>query len=144
MRIVGVCVLALGLGSSVVADDKANDADLKAMVGKWKVEKATLGGNDLTEMVKTLSLELLPGGKWKMVVGEEKADGTVTLDASKTPKELDVKTENGMQKGMTMKGIYKLDGDTMTVAYNVGGGERPKGFDAKGETTLLIVYKKAK
>lgn len=144
MRIVSICVLALSLGSAVAADDKANAADLKAMVGKWKVEKATLGGMDVTDMVKTLTLELQPGGKWKMEFGEGKADGTVALDASKTPKELDVKTENGAQKGMTMKGIYKLDSDTMTVCYNAGGGERPKGFDAKGDMVLLIVYKRMK
>lgn len=144
MRLISVCVLALSLGSAVVADDKANEADLKAMVGKWKVEKATLGGMDLTDMVKTLTLELQPGGKWKMMYGEEKADGTVTVDASKTPKELDVKTESGTEKGKTMKGIYKIDGDTMTVAYHVGGDERPKGFNAKSDTLLLIVYKRIK
>jgi uncharacterized protein (TIGR03067 family) len=147
MRLFSLAAFALAVclgGVAVAADDKANEADLKAMVGKWKVQKAELGGNDITEMTKTLTLELMPGGKWKMAYGDELATGTVSLDASKKPRELDVKSETGPQKGMTMKGIYKLDGDTMTVCYDAGGTTRPKAFESKEATQLLIVYKREK
>ncbi|MBY0514224.1 MAG: TIGR03067 domain-containing protein [Gemmataceae bacterium] len=143
MRPIGAAAFALAAALVCSADDKADAADLKAMVGKWKVEKATLGGKDETATVKDLTLDVLPGGKWKMTFGADVSEGTITVDASKSPKELDVKTQTGQQKGTTMKCVYKLDGDTMTVCAAVGG-DRPKAFDGKDATHLLIVYTRDK
>ena len=51
MRLLPGLALLLASGGLAAADDKARDAELKAMVGRWKIEKAELGGKDVTEMV---------------------------------------------------------------------------------------------
>lgn len=133
------------------ADDKpdAAAADLKAMVGKWKIEKAESGGEDITPLVKDAKFEILGGGKYTLeLTGAEKDSGTFTVDPSKSPKEIDVKPTAGPLKGKTMKAIYKIDGDAMTICYQhdlEGGKPRPEKFETKGAPTLvLIVYKRAK
>jgi uncharacterized protein (TIGR03067 family) len=142
MRLVSafaMAVLCLGIAR---ADDAA---DLKVMVGKWKVEKATLSGKDVTEHVKDMKFEIMAGGKYRAQVGEEVDESTFTVDAAKKPAELDVKPMGGPQKGKIVKGIYKLDGDTMTICYNYMAGDRPKAFESKENTNdLLIVYKRIK
>jgi uncharacterized protein (TIGR03067 family) len=140
-------VLALCLVPQAAAEDKKPDADLKAMVGNWKIEKAELGGKDITEHIKDLKFEVRDGGKYTAELGEVKDDGTFTVDPAKSPKELDVKPTGGPNKGQTVKGIYKLDGDTLTICYDheADKGKRPAKFETKPDTTLLlIVYKREK
>ena len=132
----------------VVAADKKPDvaaADLKAMVGKWKLEKAELGGKDVFEHLKSLDFEIRDGGKYTARLGEEIDEGSFTVDPSKSPKEMDIKSTGGPNKGRTVKAIYKIDGDTLTVAYDLGGGKRPEKFETKADTKqFLAVYKREK
>ena len=138
--------LAVGLGgTALAADDKANAADLKAMVGKWKIEKAVLSGKDITDVIKDAKFEITDGGKYTLEFGAEKDAGTFTVDASKKPRQLDVKPSAGPLKDKVMKGIYKIDGDSMTICYEHAGGDHPKAFESKeGTNDLLIVYKRMK
>ena len=140
------CVLALGLAAQVVADEKA-DAELKAPVGNWTVEKAVFDGKEITNALKTLRFEIRAGGKYTVDLGTEKDEGTFTVDPAKSPKELDVKPTGGPNKGKTLQAIYKIDGDTLTVCYeyDTTTGLRPAKFESKDKTThLLITYKREK
>ena len=52
------------LAPAATAADKPDDAvaaDLKAMVGKWKIEKAELGGKDILEHLKEVKFETKDG-----------------------------------------------------------------------------------
>jgi uncharacterized protein (TIGR03067 family) len=147
VRISAAAALALCLAVPVFADDKKNEADLKAMVGNWKVEKAELGGKDLTEFLKVLKFEIQDGGKYIAEHGKEKDEGSFTVDASKNPKEMDIKSTGGPNKGKNIKAIYKQDGDTITICYELGSdkGARPEKFESKADTMLLLVtYKREK
>ena len=140
-------VAVLCLGGPLLADDKKNEADLKAMVGNWRVEKAELGGKDITEALKVLKFNIREGDKYTAEHGNEKDDGTFTVDAAKVPKELDVKPTGGPARGKTVKGIYKFDGDTLTICYehDAEKGKRPEKFESKADTTLLLItYKRDK
>ena len=139
-------LLFVFLASSATGDEKT-DADLKAMVGKWKVEKAELSGKDITEQLKELKLEILAGAKYSVVFGKETDDGALAIDPAKTPKTMDAKGNGGPNKGKTVKAIYKLDGDTLTVCYdhNADAAKYPAKFETKeGTTLLLVVYKRKK
>jgi uncharacterized protein (TIGR03067 family) len=130
-----------------MADEKT-DAELKAMTGTWKVEKAEFAGNDATALLKELKLIVSEGGKYAVEIGKEKDEGTVIIDVSKKPKEMDIKPTVGPNKGKTIKTIYKLDGDTLTVCYNLDTekGARPEKFESKaGDTkSFLVTYKREK
>lgn len=147
LRVPFAVVLALGIAVPVVAEDKKADADLKAMVGNWKVEKAELGGKDITEHLKTMKFDITDGGKYTVEIGDEKDAGAFTVEPGKAPKQLTVKPTGGPNKGKTVKAIYKIDGDTFTVCYDhdADKGTYPTKFESKPDTThLLIVYKREK
>jgi len=136
------------LGAALVsAEDKKAEADLKSVVGKWTVEKAELGGVDRTELFKALKFEILEGAKYSVEIGKEKDEGTFTVDPAKSPKEIDITSTAGPNKGKLIKAIYKIDGDTLTVCYELGTdkGTRPEKFESKPKTAVfLVTYKREK
>ena len=138
------CCLLHSSSSRGNKPDDAAAADLKALVGKWKLVKAEIGGKDSLALFKELKFEIAEGGKYTLELGV-KDEGTFTVDPSKKPAEMEIKGTDGPTKGKTIKAIYKIDGDTVTICYGLGGGDRPTKFETKEGTKLfLAVYKREK
>jgi uncharacterized protein (TIGR03067 family) len=59
--------------------------------------------------------------------------GTIRLDPSTKPATIDFEHTEGVVKGKTWKGIYGLDGDTLTICDNAPNMDerRPTAFEAK-------------
>jgi uncharacterized protein (TIGR03067 family) len=145
-RIPLAAIVALFLVVSARADEKT-DAELKSLVGNWKVEKAELAGKDATAFLKDVKLSVGAGGKYTVEIGKEKEEGTFTVDLAKTPKQMDITPKDGPNKGKTIKVIYKLDGDTLVACYDLDTekGTRPEKFESKPDTMrLLTTYKREK
>lgn len=143
MRLFSALTLVV-FATTLAADDKSAD-ELKALVGKWKLQKAELGGTDAMELLKGLKFEILEGGKYLIEVGGQKDEGTFTVDPAKNPKQMDITGTGGPNKGKTIPTIYKHDGDTVTICYELGGGARPTKFETKPETKqFLAVYQREK
>jgi uncharacterized protein (TIGR03067 family) len=77
---------------------------------------------------------------WIMADGQV-STGTFRLDANKTPKELDVHLDD--ERGM--RGLYRLEGDTLTTCLGHPGGPRPADFvtDRAGKVFLLVLRREA-
>jgi len=121
------------------------EADLKALEGTWVLDAATLDGRDHTENFAGMKLTL-KGNEFVIDFAENSDKGTFTIDGSKSPKWIDIKTgENGPFKGKTLPGIYKLDGDNLTLCCHADGKTRPEEFEAKAKTrNMLLTYKREK
>lgn len=135
--------------SSTTFGQKPEDAkasEYKALIGKYRIEKVLLGGQDITEHLKEMKFDIREGGNYTAQVGELKDDATFTADPAKKPKEMDVKPNGGPQKGKLVKVIYKLEGDILTMCYDHDKPEnRQTKFESKeGTTVLLITYKREK
>jgi uncharacterized protein (TIGR03067 family) len=132
-------VLAAGLGISGAAADDAKDAakkELDGLQGDWKLVCATRDGKDMPQdMVKALKCTI-KGDKFT-VARDAKAveEGTLKLDTTKTPKEIDMALGEGKQ---TALGIYELSGDTYKLCYAPPGKDRPKEFGAKEGTGYTL------
>jgi uncharacterized protein (TIGR03067 family) len=145
---VSALALVFLLPAVAMSDEKPDAAaDLKALVSKWKIEKAELAGKDILEHLKDMKFEIFADGKYLAQVGEEKDEGAFTVDPAKSPKQMVIKGNGGPNKGKTIKAIYKLDGDTLTVCYDFDGTaeKHPAKFETKeGTMQIMIVYKREK
>src|SRR5687767_7877902 len=110
------CAVVLVLVTSASADDKADE--WKPLKGIWKVEKATLMGNDATAAFGSVVLTM-DDGKYTVVFGGQEDKGTITLDAAKKPKQMVIKTTEGANKDKTFRAIYELEGDSLKVCYDL-------------------------
>lgn len=136
---VAVVVLA---GSLAVADDATK------LAGKWTIESLTRDGKNEDAAYKG-GVRVHDGGKYSVTPPAGSAvppvEGTFTADAAKTPGTIDMKPGSGRYKGQTLQGIFKLEGDTLTVAFAEPGKDRPAGFESKaGSGVVVVVHKKAK
>ena len=71
---------------------------------------------------------------------------TFKIDATKKPKTIDFTYTSGFLKGKTIKGIYKIDGDDLTICRGLSPEtDRPDEFAAPTDSgLLLVVWKRSK
>ena len=131
--------VALALSFSGIA--RADDKEAEALQGTWLPSKAELGGKDFP--AKNFKLEVK--GDTYTVTAESPDKGTVKLNPSAKPKEMDITGTDGPNKGKTFKAIYELDADTLKICYDLSGNGRPTEFKTKaGSKELLVTYKREK
>jgi uncharacterized protein (TIGR03067 family) len=78
------------------------------------------------------------GDKYKVVVqGKQVEAGTFKVAGGKS---IDLTISEGKQKGRTQLGLYKIDGETLTVALPPDGSEkeRPKDFESTAENRVEV------
>ena len=132
--------ISLATGLTVQAlQESANEKDKKALQGKWDIVSVASAGKEQKPKGAFVSFD---GGKLtftpKLV---DFSEFSFNLDASKTPKTLDLKSE-----GDASFGIYELKGDDLKLCLD--GREpvsknRPKEFVAS-EHTILMVLRRVK
>lgn len=67
---------------------------------------------------------------------------TFTIDPSQNPKTIDLTMKSG-DKVAHSRGIFKVEGDTLTVCRTGGETERPTEFKTTPESGVLVVWKRA-
>ncbi len=141
--------LLLGVALAVAAPgvkDPPKKKDLPTIHGEWTVESITIGGMALPRQQAggpekfefapdgTMTVRMSAGGVPKNEVGR------YTLDEKKSPPEIDL-VPDVAGKEMTMLGIFKLDGDTLTLCV---GEKRPAQFETvAGELSILLTFKRS-
>jgi uncharacterized protein (TIGR03067 family) len=141
--VAGLFALLLAvIACPVVRGDAAAD-EWKKLAGTWKVDAATLNGEDATAALKSAVLTI-EEGKYKLLLGNTDT-GTLVIEPSKNPKSMTVKGTDGPNKGKSFPAIYEIDGDMLKVCYALDGKEAPKEFKSTAENkTLLVTYKRDK
>ena len=141
-----ILALALLLGVVVpglVADPAADE--LEKLQGPWKVVSLEKDGKKQTEdAVKGLKVTIKED-KFLFKEGDKESEAALKVDPAQKPKTIDLMVKEG-DALKTIKGIYLLDGDDLTIcAAGDPNGERPTKFATKAKTHVgLLVLKREK
>jgi uncharacterized protein (TIGR03067 family) len=140
------CTLALTTALVLTVGASAQDAkkEQALLQGKWKAVKLEIEGkeipaNELAELKITVEGDQFIGKKG---AGEPEKN-LMKLDPAKKPKAIDLTPQSGPTEGMTLQGIYTLDGDTLKMCLALPGANRPDAF-AAGEMRVLITLQRVK
>lgn len=142
--------LLIGIAISVGAPG-AKDAPKKevSIVGEWIGEKAVRSGQERPVPEGGITFTFTADGQMSVKEGnrEPKDGATYKIDTKKNPAELDIIPPAG-KKEPTILGIFKIDGDTLTICIGAGskdGSERPTKFESpEGSKTMLMTLKRKK
>ena len=139
--------LVVGVVSMVPAVGQTDDA--KLIQGTWVVDPNAYKDVKDQEVVKEMkAVRVVFKGDsctFKHPPGIEEK-GSFRLDPSKKPKQIDISPLDGKEKGKTIRGVYELDGDKLTlhVAYP-DSTERPTDLESKeGAMTMSFVLERVK
>jgi uncharacterized protein (TIGR03067 family) len=121
--------------------------ELKKLEGNWSVAEHEHGGvkTPLKDLAN-LSLEIAKGKMTTREAGDLKeATIIVGVDHKVKPAALDLKVASGTDMDKTVRAIYKLDGDTLTICVAEPGKDRPKKFEGKKDSGhTRLVFKKVR
>jgi len=135
--------IALFLALSLSCLSRGDDAE--SMDGTWLPSAAELGGEKFPDEVRKTIKLVIDDGKYKVTVGKNPDRGTVKLDPSKKPKEMDILGTEGPNKGKRILAIYEMTDDTLRICYDLSGKARPSEFKtAKDSKRFLVTYKREK
>src|ERR1700720_3417383 len=94
------------------ADAPKGDKDLD---GDWEMVSTVRDGKDVAPPGEGKALLTINGDSVTFKMGDMSHKGTIKVDASKTPKTLDLMPADGPQAGKTLVGIYEVKGDELRV-----------------------------
>jgi uncharacterized protein (TIGR03067 family) len=138
--------LLLLAGAAFVFADTAEEAQ-KKLHGTWEAAKAERDGKPAEDVVgNRLTFK---DGRFQIHSKDGKLlyEGTFRVDPGSKPAAFDFEHSEGTLKGKVWKGIYMLEGDTLTTCDNAPNLDkaRPSEFQAKADSGyILITFKKVK
>lgn len=121
------------------------------IVGQWTVESMNLGGKQNARAPAEMIYEFTADGQWLINRGGvvvKSVPREVKYDPKANPPTIDVVyPEAAAGKGGTprnMLGIYKVEGDMLTICFGASGGDRPTKFESEdGSRVMLMTLKRA-
>ena len=141
-----MCGLVLAAWLVPATAQRAEDAE-KALQGTWTATKAERDG---TAAADVLGHSLSFAGKNFRIQSKDGKllyAGTFRLDPGTKPAAIDFEHAEGTLKGKAWKGIYALDGDTLTICDNAPDMSkgRPAALEAKrGSGYVVVTFRRAK
>ena len=138
------CLLALAVGL-VLATTAGRSAQKEAakLEGTWTATSWKRGPGEIgkdqvdTELVITKGAYEFPRG-----INRISQKGTVKIDEAKGT--IDFTPADGPARGKTLLGIYKVEGNVLTLCFTGTGGARPREFKTADRNTVLATYERKK
>jgi len=138
--------VVLAACASFAVTDDAPDADKEAKLleGTWKFVSLTTDGKEAPK-------EFVDKARWTfrgkeiIIPGPQAAKIAYKLDPGRSPKTIDLTGTEGPGKGKTLKGIYKLRKERLTICFSKGETQekqdapRPEKFDGANGQSLLVL-----
>ena len=114
--------------------------------GAWVPIAASIAGSRVAVDELRVRYLLLEAGGYSIIDRSNHVvdGGRYLVNAEITPATMDIVGRSGPHAGCTMRAIYELHGDELTVCYDLEGGERPANMQPQADQLLLrITYTRA-
>jgi uncharacterized protein (TIGR03067 family) len=102
--------------------------DLELLQGAWSISRLEVDGQTMPESMLASAKIAIKGNRFASTGMGVLYKGTLKLDTSTNPRQLDMKFDAGPEKGNLNLGIYRLDGDTWHLCLATRGTVRPTTF----------------
>ena len=137
--------IALVLTLSCITQAKEPKTDARSIDGTWLPSAAELAGEKFPDEIRKTIKLVIEDGMYTVTVGVNPDRGTLKLNPSKIPNEIDITGTDGLNKEKTILAIYELKVDTLTICYDLSGAARPTDFKTeKGTKLFLVTYDRQK
>jgi uncharacterized protein (TIGR03067 family) len=117
--------------------------DLQSLQGTWRAIHAEADGSSLPAHLYRDARLVISGCRFSLTNplpdAEQNVCGSFAIDPSARPRRLDV-TPDG---GATLREVYELEDDTLTVCYQPAGAAPPTGLGTvPGSGLVLFAYRR--
>ncbi|HEY1336885.1 MAG TPA: TIGR03067 domain-containing protein [Bryobacteraceae bacterium] len=112
--------------------------DLESLQGSWVITALKMDGQGMPAEMLAEARVVIEGNRFQSFGMGDVYGGTVKIDASVSPRRIDLKFDSGPEKGNTNLGIYELDGDTWKLCLATRGSTRPAKFQSKPGSGIAV------
>lgn len=113
--------------------------------GEWSMLAGVMDGKAMDASLLKWVKRVTRGNQTTVVAGPQTMlKVEFTFDPAPSPQTIDYRNLAGAHKGKAQQGIYKFEGDVLTVCIAEPGAARPREFEsAAGDGRTLTVWKRA-
>lgn len=102
--------------------------DLDSLQGTWSVTALEMDGQSMPADMMGNARITIQGKRFTSTGMGAPYGGTLEINGSSGPRQLDMKFDSGPEKGNINRGIYELNGDTWKICLATRGEARPSAF----------------
>ena len=133
--------------AALVGWGAAAGGDVGASQGAWRAVAVTADGRPVPNAEAGMFRITVTGDRLTLSAGGDDRTARFTLDPARTPRPIDLTWLDGPEKGLTVRGIYSLEGGRLRLCVpnpKTGDvGRRPGGFTAAaGEGRMLFTLER--
>ncbi|HXD86470.1 MAG TPA: TIGR03067 domain-containing protein [Urbifossiella sp.] len=144
-RLLTLSILSLlcQIGSTAADDAKKlspKEKVLAQLQGRWELQ--WMEREEKRQESDGTAVVTIKGDRW--MFGKREI-GVIEIDPSTNPMVIDIRVKKDLaeaDKGQTLEGIFKLDGDRLTICFSrsrgEAGKERPTAFSTKGNARMVL------
>ena len=133
-----VAVAGLALAAPGLKDPPTKDSPI---VGEWQLVRCN-GERPGLPQVEAFGADGSRVVRTRFPDKEVEDRGRYAANPAASPSEIDYLFD--ASEGGNIRGIYKVEGDILTICYQTGRGERPKEFKEVRNEVSLFVYQRVK